>query len=91
MSQDLSYQRSQLYKKEETLVLLRMINLIAYETTYLRNEVGDKKKKSLALKSQEEEDSESENETDLSDEIALWSRRIARMMKKRGKQKKWQT
>ena len=26
-------------------------NLIAYETTHLRNEVGDKKKKSIALKS----------------------------------------
>ena len=47
-------------------------NLIAYETTHLRNEVGDKKKKSLALKSQEEEESESKNETNLSDEIALW-------------------
>ena len=65
-------------------------NLIAYETTHLRNEVGDKKKKSLAFKSQEEEDSESENETDLSDEIALWSKRIARMMRKRGKSKKEQ-
>ena len=47
-----------------------------------------KKKKSLALKSQEEEDSKSENGTDLSDDIALWSRRIARMMKKKGKLKK---
>ena len=66
-------------------------NLIAYETTHLRNEVGDKKQKSLALKSQEEEDSESENKTNLSDELALWSRRIPRMMKKRGKPKKRQT
>ena len=46
------------------------------------------KKKSLALKSQEEEDSKSENETNLSDGIVLWSRRIARMIKKRGKSKK---
>ena len=66
-------------------------NLITYETTHLRKEVGDKKKQSLALKSQEEEDFESENEIDLSDKIALWLRRIARMMKKKGKPKKGQT
>ena len=65
-------------------------NLIAYETTHLRNEVGDKKKKSLTLKFQDEEDFESENETDLRDEIAIWSKRITRMMRKRGKSKKKQ-
>ena len=65
-------------------------NLIAYETTHLRNEAKDKKKKSLALKSQEEEDLYSKNKTDLSDKIVLWSRRIARMMKKKGNLKKGQ-
>ena len=71
VSQGLGYQRFLLYKKEETYDDLRG-NLIAYETTNLRTEVGDKKKKSLVFKSQEEEDSELENETDLSDQIALW-------------------
>ena len=63
-------------------------NLITYETTHLRNEVRDKKKKSLAFKSQEEKDSDSKNEIDLSDEIALWTRRIARIMKRTGQPKK---
>ena len=60
-------------------------NLIAYETTHLKNDGSTKKNKELALKAKkEEEDIEFESKIQINEEFALAVQRLNRMLKRKG-------